>query len=337
MSATWDLRSARSWKLLMVGFVFLIAAAAYMAMTRGVVSHLERENVNSGDRFSTAETAKLASPAHVPAPVVSPVGVVGGVPGGIPNYAKASATVTAGDTMRKIVRKSSLELTVKSPADAVQRIAGFAGSLGGYVETAQVSDETSPFASITIRVPSNRMEEARKQIAALGLKVQKEQTEARDVTKEYVDMDARLRNLKAEEAQYLEIMKSARKVQDMLDVSEHLSAVRGEIEQQQAELVTLSREVDLVAITVTLRAEPAAQVAWLDWHPTRQLKLALRDALDALADYAGSMVSVVLFLPVVLLWAATIIVGMAGAWRGARWVGRTFFGMTGKPIVERPA
>jgi len=48
-------------------------------------------------------------------------------------------------------------------------------------------------------------------------------------------------------------MKSAAKVQDMLEVSRKLSEVRGEIEQQQAEFATLSKQVETVALTLALR------------------------------------------------------------------------------------
>lgn len=60
----------------------------------------------------------------------------------------------------------------------------------------------------------------------MAVKVNSEKTDAQDVTKQYVDLEARIRNLRAQEAQYLEIMRSAKKVQDMLDVSEKLSEVR---------------------------------------------------------------------------------------------------------------
>ena len=61
-------------------------------------------------------------------------------------------------------------------------------------------------------------------------------------------------------AQYLSILKQARTVKDTLEVSEKLSGVRGEIEQQQAEFETLSRQADTVAISVSLHAEAQAKV-----------------------------------------------------------------------------
>lgn len=137
---------------------------------------------------------------------------------------------------RKIVRTSSLEMTVTNPVEAAEKIRAFAEKLGGYVESAQLSSQIAPNATITIRVPATRLGDARAELQRLAVKIDSEKTDAQDVTKQYVDMEATLRNLRAQEAQYLQIMKSATKVQDMLDVSEHLSQVRGQIEQQQPNL-----------------------------------------------------------------------------------------------------
>ena len=77
-------------------------------------------------------------------------------------------------------------------------------------------------------------------IRKLGLRVENEKIAAEDVTRQYVDQDASIRNLRAEEAQYLTILKRATTVKDMLAVTENLSEVRGQIEQQQAEFNALS-------------------------------------------------------------------------------------------------
>jgi Domain of unknown function (DUF4349) len=165
--------------------------------------------------------------------------------------------------------------------------------------------------------------------------VESEKVEAQDVTRQYVDQDANLRNLRAEEAQYLSILKQAHTVKDTLAVSEKLSEVRGQIEQQQAEFDTLSKQIETVAITIALRAEAEAEVFGLQWRPLYQMKLALRDGLDALADYAGSMTSIVFYLPAVLLWMATIFVGAVVGWRILRWVARVFFAWPRQPAVQK--
>jgi hypothetical protein len=231
------------------------------------------------------------------------------------------------DKDRKIVRTSSLELVVAKPAEAAEMIRGLAERVGGFLVSSEIRGEKDiSGGSLTIRVPATRFEEARSEIRKLGLRVESERIEAQDMTRQYVDQDANLRNLRAEEGQYLAILKQAKTVKDTLEVSEKLSAVRGQIEQQQAEFDALSKQIETVAITVSLRAEAEARVFGLNWRPLYQMKLALRDGLDGVAIYASTMTAILFFLPTIMLWLVTLVAGGAVGWRIVRWVARRFFG-----------
>jgi len=247
-------------------------------------------------------------------------GVAGGVVGGVPTRAMTYVAVSAPDLPdRKLMRTSSIDLLVKSPSEAAEKIRSLTEQVGGFLvksETNGAQDATN--AALIIRVPVARFEEVRAAIRKLGLRLENEQLQAEDVTRQYVDQEARLRNLRAEETQYLAILKQARTVKDTLDVSEKLDAVRGEIEQQQAEFETLSRQVETVAITVSLRSEAEAQVLGLRWRPLYEIKLAMIQGLEGLADYATSMFSFVCYLPAILLWLATILGGAALSWKVMR-------------------
>jgi Domain of unknown function (DUF4349) len=239
---------------------------------------------------------------------------------------KSAAQAGEESADRKIVRTGALELTVKSPADAAEQIRRMAESMGGYLETAQITGtRETPTADITIRVPAAHFEDAKAQIRKLGVRVESEKTDARDMTRQYVDMEARLRNLRAEEVQYLTIMKSAYKISDLLEVEQRLSEVRGQIEQQQAEFQTLSKQVETVAISISLRTLADTQVFGLNWRPLYQLKLAVRNGLDALADYATTIAAILFYVPVILAWSVTILLATVMAWRALRWAGRRFF------------
>ena len=247
--------------------------------------------------------------------------------------AKASAPANAG-AERKIVRTSSLELLVQRPAETADKIAALADSFGGYVETSNSGGQNATSGTLTIRVPADRFEKARAELRKLGLRVESEKVDAEDVTRQFVDQDARIRNLRAEEAGYLFIMKQATTVKDMLAVSEQLSQVRGEIEQQQAEFNALSRQIETVAIAISLRTEPEPRGFALNWHPGDQLKQALHDGLDSVATYAATMTTILFYLPATLLWVATIALSALVSWRAVRW-GRRWF--PAKPIDSAKA
>ena len=237
------------------------------------------------------------------------------------------------DADRKTIRTSSLEMIVQKPAEAAERIRVLADSFGGFLVSSQISGgEQASSGSLTIRVPAERFEEARAAIRKLGLRVESERVEAQDVTRQYVDESASLRNLRAEEEQYLSILKHARTVKDTLEVSEKLSEVRGHIEQQQAEFEALSKQIDTVSMTISLWAETEARVFGLNWRPLYQIKIAFRDGLQGLASYASTMIGFLFYLPTVTLWLATILIGAAFGWRILRRLGRWAF----RPNIAAP-
>jgi hypothetical protein len=218
---------------------------------------------------------------------------------------------------RKMVRTASLDLVVKDPGEIAEKIRALSESMGGFLVSSEIRGEQEfGGGSVTIRIPAARFEEARAQIRRLGLRVENEKIEAEDVTRQYVDQ-------------------AAKTVKDTLDVSDKLSDVRGQIQQQQAEFETLSKQIETVAITVSLRTEAEARVLGLNWRPLYQMKLALRDGLDGLASYATSMMDLVFLLPAIVLWLATITFGGVLTWRLLRWVARRWFRW--KPIAPAQA
>jgi hypothetical protein len=291
----------------------------------------------------TTALAAIERNRHWPVPLPQSVdnatlaaGVVGGVPGGLASLSAPPmmtyVSPSEGLADRKLVRTSSIDLLVKRPAESAEEIRSLTERVGGFLVKSQTNGaQDATNASLTIRVPAARFAEVAAEIRKLGLRVEGEQMEAADVTKQYVDQVAHLRNLRAQEAQYLTILKHARTVKDTLDVSEKLNGVRGEIEQQQAEFEMLSKQVETVAITVSLHSETEANVFGLHWRPLYELKLAVMQGLEGLADYATAMFSFVFYLPALLLWLATILVGAALGWKALRLGVRVLFAGKKKP------
>jgi len=104
---------------------------------------------------------------------------------------------------------------VKNSQESSAKIRQIAEHEGGFLISAEnYGAQENSSGSLTIRVPAARFEQVRAEIRKLGLRVESEKMEAQDVTKQYVDDAARLRNLRAHEAQYLGILKQAKTVKD---------------------------------------------------------------------------------------------------------------------------
>ena len=272
-------------------------------------------------RLSLYEAKRVAYPAQT-----RMEGYAGGGGGGDEDKFAMGVSLVASESDRKMIRTASMDLLVKNPKEASEKVRALAEQAGGFLVSSETyGGENATSASLTIRVPVDKFEQVRALISKLGLRVESEKLEAQDVTKQYVDLSARLRNLRAQEVQYLGILKQAKTVKDTVEVSDKLNDVRSQIEQQQAEFDTLSKQVDTVALTVSLHAEAEAQVFGLHWRPLYQLKMAAKDGIDGIGDYAAAMASFVFYIPAIVLWLATILIGAAIVWRILRRAWRLLF------------
>jgi hypothetical protein len=301
-----------------------LAAGGAVLLVWGVVAFPRMASVNFDKASRTMQAEPAAGRYGAPPSVAHSVSLYQDSTAMKAQSLAAPAASPAAE--RKIIRTSSLEMVVQHPADVADQIAAMAEGLGGYLVSSEGGGQNATAGTLTIRVPSARFEETRAAIRKLGVRVESEKVQADDVTRQYVDQEASLRNLRAEEAQYLAILKQTGTVKDMLNVTEQLSGVRGQIEQQQAEFNALSRQVETVALTISLRTEVQAPVSWLNWRPGYQLKLALHDGLESVADYASAMVGILFYLPATLLWLGTILAAVIIGWRMLRWAGRRWFG-----------
>jgi len=175
---------------------------------------------------------------------------------------------------RKIVKEGSITLEVEDIAKAMRAVADLAEELEGYVVSSYKHEyEWGISGHITIRVPVEEFEEAFVRLRQLAVAVPYETTEARDVTEEYVDLEAQLSNLQATEAQYLVLLEKAETVEEILKVQKELSSVRGEIEQIEGRIKYLEHTSETSLIEVSLQeteglAEP--------WSPSAALQSAVR-------------------------------------------------------------
>lgn len=229
-------------------------------------------------------------------------------------------------TQRKVIRNGSLELLIKKAEETAENIKVLAERLEGFVQYSQIYEVTTEIKSgtVTIRVPANKFNEAVSEIKKLAVKVESESVNASDVTEQFVDLEARLKNLRAEEEQYLQILKRAVTVEDTLKVTQYLSSVRSQIEQIQGQLQYLSRQVDMSSITVSLTEEADVEVFGIRWRPLFVIKQSFRNMLTNLTKYADAMIGFIFNIPVLLFWLGTYGVGALLVFRVGLWIRNKF-------------
>lgn len=212
--------------------------------------------------------------------------------------APSTAGQTAAESDQKIIRTGSLVLVVEKVEETVKTIGTIAEEAGGYMQSSNVSElaDGTLYGSMTIRIPSGRFSETVTAAKNLATLVPKETTNAQDVTEEYTDLDAQLRNTKAQEAEYLQILARAESVQDILAVQSYLSGTRAQIEQLQGRLQYLENRTAYATLSIELTEEPSITAPTQDFRPGS----AVHEAIQAL---------VVLLQGLVVLGIWTIIIG----------------------------
>jgi len=172
-----------------------------------------------------------------------------------PQADKAQASLISQEPAfgRMVARTTTLGITVQSVAEAIDQVKTLAESLGGYVVSSTWSGrESEGRAVVSVRVPAEKYDDTMKKLRVLAVEVVSENTETRDVTEEYVDLQSRLRNLEATEKEYLTLLQRANTVEDVLKIQQQLSNVRGDIEKNKGRMQYLERTSSTSLIQVNL-------------------------------------------------------------------------------------
>ncbi len=209
---------------------------------------------------------------------------------------------------RKVVKNGSLSLLVKKAEETAGRIRNVALELDGFVSYSQVQEVTEGVkrGTVTIKIPADKFSEAMERIKELALDVENEEERTRDVTEEFTDLEARLKNLKAEEEQYLRLLEEAEDMEDILKVTSHLSNVRGRIERMEGRLKYLSNQVEMATIRVSLTSEAEVEVLGVRWRPLFMVKKSFKGMLSGLSNYANFVIKFIFALPVLILWVGSL-------------------------------
>lgn len=218
-----------------------------------------------------------------------------------------SNVVATGE--RIVIMNAGLELVVNAPDESMENISRLAEEMGGFVVNANLykthtSDgQEVPRASITIRVPAERLEEAlaRIEVESDRLPLSKN-VQSQDITSEYTDLQSRLKNLEAAEAQLIEIMESANRTEDVLNVFDQLTRVRGEIEVIKGQIQYYEDSARLSAISVELIPNEVVQPLTIGgWEPVGVIKNALQSLISALQGLVNVLIWITLFLVPILI------------------------------------
>jgi len=171
------------------------------------------------------------------------------------NMAEASLP----NTDRKIIKNGELSIYVPDIIDTLNDVEEKVRQLDGYTSESSLNNNGDGRRNgrITIKIPTENFTQMLQWLSNTG-KVQNKRIYTEDVTEEYIDLEARITNLKAQEKRLQEILTKAETVEEILKVEKEIERVRGEIDSLSGRLKYLQDRLAFSTIKLTLQESVTA-------------------------------------------------------------------------------
>ena len=219
-----------------------------------------------------------------------------------------SSSVEAAQQERLVIKNANLSITVDDPEKTIKSISTLATSLGGHVVSSNTYQTYAnnglriPEGEITIRVPSESLDDALERIKAGVVEVNSENISGQDVTDQYVDLQSRLKAKEAAEEKLLEIMDQAYSTEDVLSVYAQLQVIQSDIEVLTGQINYYERSAALSSIHVNVIADEKSQPLEIGgWKLGETTSKAVQNLIDYMQGFVQFLINFIIFILPVLV------------------------------------
>ncbi|PIP85225.1 hypothetical protein COY48_00120 [Candidatus Collierbacteria bacterium CG_4_10_14_0_8_um_filter_43_86] len=215
----------------------------------------------------------------------------------------------AESSQRMVIQDTNMSMLVKDVSESIKGIEKIAIDMSGFmVDRSLTKPEGAASGHISLRVPTEKREDALDKIRTIGVRVISENVFGNDVTDQYVDAEARIANLVKIKAKMEVILDQAVKVQDLMEVQMQINNIQEQIDGLKGQQKYLEQTAKLTRISVSLSTDELALPYAPDsaWRPMVVFKAAVRSMIGAMRSVADVIIWMVVYLPIVI-----IILGLA--------------------------
>ena len=207
----------------------------------------------------------------------------------------------------KIIKTATLSFESAQPEETHQKILALVAQHNGFVSSDNAGKEYNRiYRNMVVRVPTENFQALVNGISE-GVPYFDQKTISRqDVTEEFVDLEARLNAKRELESRYLELLKQAKNVKEMLEIERELSTIREEIEAKQGRLNYLQDRVSMSTVNIEFYKNTSETGVTLSYG--QKMKNALKGGWDGIS---------VFFLGLLYLWPLFVVflgVGLFVRW-----------------------
>jgi len=263
----------------------LLAVVVWLLWPRYVTPVLESAGLSSRGTSSLYETT---TPGYG-----SSLDFVAEKSGSILPPIDSTAPPQTDTTDRLVVKNTSLAMVVSDVSDAQEKIVAYAETAGGYLVSSSLTlPEEAPYASVVVRVPSDKLETVMDQYRDLALKITSEDILGRDVTDEYVDLTEHIAQLEATKSRYEEIREKAAEIADLINVTQQITNIQTQIDNYKGRQKYLEQTAALSKITVQISTDELAlpYAPPTGFRPAVIFKYAVRSLMGTFANIGEALI-----------------------------------------------
>ncbi len=265
----------------------------------------------AADMSSNLEPNAPASPSVPPVPQTSAAS----------DSVSSLAQLAPGVTQPLIARTASISVIAKDFGSVEANVKAIALRHNGYIASlnSTAPQDAARTLTATLQIPSAQLESAIDELKQLG-RVDQESQSGEEVTKEFTDRAARLKNAHATEQRLLDILRERTgKLSDILAAEQEIARVRGDIEQMEADQRALQTRVDFATVHLSVQEEYKASLQGAPPStPTRLHNAAVEGYRAAIASVIDLGVWALQSLPTLLLWGLALFFPARWLWNRRR-------------------
>lgn len=219
-------------------------------------------------------------------------------------------------TQRKLIKTVELNLQTEDYDTLMAELEAQIEKLGGYVEfkdayhgtyMSKANGQKNRSASITARIPAEKLDEFKKQ-AALSGNITFESESVEDVTLQYVDLSSHKKMLLTEQKRLLELLEEADSMEDIISIESRLSEVRYQIESMESKLRTYDNQVDYSTVHINV-SEVERYTPQPETGTWERIKTGFTENVYRVTKgIKEAAIGFIIAIPVLLVWAVVIVV-----------------------------
>lgn len=209
---------------------------------------------------------------------------------------------------QKLIKTGGIDFQSKDIAEDFKKIKALLPNYGAYIEKENQRKSGSRIAyDLTIRVPSRTYDTLYANLSGIAYELDNRYSNVEDVTERFYDLKTRIKNKKVLEQRYLDLLKKASAIKDILQIERNLNEVRTDIERLQGQFNYLSKQIQLSTINLSFyefipyKGTSSNKRTFLD-----RIVTALGNGWDAFQSFLVGLFSIWPFLLLIagMIWLA---------------------------------